>query len=185
MDALSSREILHIWEVGLRQHPLDRALTILNSAFPDAARDHLAALSIGQRDECLFAVREGTFGSRLDSLVVCPGCQGQLELALDMADLGVALDASHEDQTRPVQHMSSDGYELHFRLPNSLDLAAIVGFRDVVTARNLLVQRCVLQVLRDGIEVAVEALPEDVITALAAHMDTSDPLAALDIGLDC
>ena len=185
MYALSSREILHIWEVGLGQHPLDRALTILASAFPDAPHDHLAALSVGQRDECLFAVREGTFGSRLVSLVVCPACQGQLELALDMADLGVAPGTTPEGHVQPVQQMASDEYELQFRLPNSLDLAAIVGYRDVVNARNLLVQRCVLQVLRDGIEVAVEALPEDVITALAAHMDTSDPLAALDIGLDC
>ncbi len=185
MDALSSREILHIWEVGLGQHPLDRALTILASAFPDAPRDHLAALSVGQRDECLFAVREGTFGSRLASLVVCPACQGQLELTLDMADLDIAPDATPAGQVKPVQLMISDGYELQFRLPNSLDLAAIVGYRDVVTARNLLVQRCVLQTMHDGAEVAMESIPEPVIAAMAAQMDTCDPLAALDITLDC
>lgn len=185
MDALSSREILHIWEVGLGQHSLDRALTILASAFPCAPRDHLAALSIGQRDECLFAVREGTFGSRLASLVVCPACQGQLELTLDMADLDIAPNATTADQVQPVQHMISNDYELHYRLPNSLDLAAIVGYRDVATARNLLVQRCVLQAMQDGAEVAVESIPEPVIAAMAAQMDIHDPLAALDIALDC
>lgn len=186
MYALSSQEILHVWEVGLGQHPLDRALTILASAFPDVLQEHLTVLSVGQRDECLFAIRERTFGSRLVSLVVCPACQGQLELVLDMAaDLHVAPDATPAGQTQPIQQMTSDGYELHFRLPNSLDLAAIAGHRDVVTAHNLLVQRCVLQAMRDGVEVAVEALPEIVIAALAAQMDTSDPLAALDIGLNC
>lgn len=188
MDALSNQEILHIWEVGLGQHPLDRALTILKWAFPDVPHEHLRVLSVGQRDECLFAVRKRTFGSRLVSFVVCPACQGQLELMLNMADLHIAPDATPEgkmQELQKMQQMISDGFELHFRLPNSLDLAAIVGYQDVGAARNLLVQRCILRAMQNGVEVAVEAIPEIVIAALAAQMDTSDPLAALDVGLDC
>jgi hypothetical protein len=185
MYALSSQELLHIWEVGLGQHPLDRALTILASAFPGVPYEHLTLLSVGQRDECLFAVRKRAFGSSLVSFVVCPFCHGQLELMLDMAELHVAPDAAPRGEMQRVQQMNSDGYELQFRLPDSLDLAAIVGCKDVGTARNLLAQRCILRAVQDGVEVAVEAIPLLVITALAAQMDTSDPLAALDIGLDC
>ena len=54
-------------------------------------------------------------------------------------------------------------------------------------ARNLLVQRCVLQARsnRDGSDLAIETLPETLITALATHMDTCDPLATIDIPLEC
>jgi hypothetical protein len=185
MYTLSSQELLHIWEVGLGQHPLDRALTILASAFPGVPYEHLTLLSVGQRDECLFAVRESIFGSSLVSFVLCPFCQGQLELLLDMADLHIAPDAASEGKMQSVQQLTSDGYELQFRLPDSLDLAAIVGCKDASTARNLLVKRCILRAMQDGVEVAVEAIPELVISALAAQMDTCDPLAALDVGLDC
>src|SRR5437867_8750614 len=41
MRTLTGREILHIWEVGQRQHPLDRAMTMLHVAFPEATRDEL------------------------------------------------------------------------------------------------------------------------------------------------
>jgi hypothetical protein len=185
MYALSSQELLHIWEVGLGQHPLDRALTILASALPDAPYEHLALLSVGQRDECLFAVRERIFGSRLVSFVVCPACQGQLELMLDMADLHIAPDITPQGKVQVIQQMNSDGYELQFRLPDSLDLAAIAGCKDVGAARNLLAKRCILRAMQGGVEVAVETIPEIMIAALAAQMDRSDPLAALDIGLDC
>ncbi len=183
--ALSSQEILRVWEVALGQHPLDRALTILASAFPGVSQKQLTALSVGQRDECLFAVRERTFGSRLVSLAACPVCQGQLELMLDVADLHIAHDPDPTSLKQHVQQMTSDGYELQFRLPNSLDLAAIVGCQDIFIARNVLLHRCIVRAIHNDIEVAIEDLPETVIAALAEQMDTSDPLAALDIGLDC
>ncbi len=62
MRALSGQEILHAWEVGPRQHQLDRALTILEIAFPGSSREELVALSIGQRDAHLLMIRERTFG---------------------------------------------------------------------------------------------------------------------------
>ena len=81
------------------------------------------------------------------------------------------------------------GYELHFRLPTSLDLAAIAGCSDVAAARILLVRRCVLRVIQDGAEVDVDecmpALPEAVIAALAAQMAACDPQAEVEIDLNC
>jgi len=186
MRALSGQELVRVWEVGQGQHPLDQALTILASAFPEMSRDKLIALSVGQRDACLLAVREQTFGSRLVSLATCPSCQEKLEFVLNVADMQTAPTIEGAMKVAPtVQSMTIDGCELHFRLPNSLDLAAIVGSSDVVAARSLLVQRCVLQASQDGVEVAVEALPEMVITALAAQMEERDPLAEIQIDLDC
>lgn len=182
MHGLSAQELLLIWEVGLRQHPVDRALSILALALPQAPRDELLALSVGQRDAHLLAVREGTFGSQLAGFAECLTCQEHLEFMLDTADIRVAPDSESGDR---VQQVTIAGCELHFRLPNSRDLAAIAHCRDVATARNLLVQRCVLQASQDGGVVTVAALPETVINELAEHMVQCDPQAEVQLNLSC
>src|SRR5260221_5390778 len=101
MHTFSGQEIVRLWEIGISQHPLDRALTLLMAAFPEASRERLALLSIGRRDACLFALREQTFGSRLCSLAACPACGEQFEFALNTADLPVAarMEAAGEGYT--------------------------------------------------------------------------------------
>jgi len=185
MHALSGQEILRIWEVGLGQHPLDRALTMLEMAFPEYSQDELTEFSIGQRDAHLLAIRERTFGSRLVSMAECPACRERLEFVLNANELYVGPGTGIEDVEQKVHVMTIDDYELHFRLPNSLDLAAIAGCRDVAAARSLLVRCCVLQALQDGAEVAVESLPEIVTGALAARMAEYDPQAEMGLELTC
>jgi hypothetical protein len=182
MNALTGREILHIWEVGQGQHPLDRAMTMLHVAFPEATRDELIQLTIGQRDTCLLAVREQTFGTKLSSLAVCPACQGQVEFMLNTSEMRTSLDIKPDVY---VKHMTVDGYELHFRLPNSVDLSALVGYVDVAQARHLLLQRCIQQAIKDDIAVNVEDLPEAIVEALAALMDEYDPMAEMELELTC
>lgn len=182
MRTLSGQEIVRIWEVGLGQHPLDRALTILMSAFPEVARDTLITLSVGQRDSCLLTVREQTFGPRLVGLACCLSCQENLEFVLDIDDMQIAPTVK---PAGVMQSLTINGSKLQFRLPNSLDLAAIVGSPDVVAARNLLVRRCVLQAIQDGVDVEVGTLPETTIAALAEQMDKHDPLAEIRLDLDC
>ncbi len=194
MLALSGQEILHIWETGLGLHPIDQALIILGAAFPGTSRDTLAALSIGQRDRYLLAVRAHTFGSRLVALATCPQCREQVECVLDLAAMGLvpgvpaeAMPASSAftDTSSALQQMSVDGYELHFRLPNSLDLAAISNEQDVSNARNRLVQCCIVQAFHDGLPVAVEALPEPLIEVVTAKMVERDSLAEVGLELTC
>lgn len=182
MHALTGREILYIWEVGQEQHPLDRAMTMLHVAFPEAARDELVLLTIGQRDTRLLAMREQTFGTRLSSLAVCPSCQGEVEFILNTFEMRSFLENEAGTQ---VQQMTVDGYEVHFRLPNSVDLSALVGYSDVAQARQLLLSRCVVEASKDGIAVNVEDLPETVVEALAAQMDERDPQAEMELDLKC
>ena len=182
MQTLTGRDIVHIWEAGLRQHPLDRALTILTAAFPGVPIETLITLSVGQRDSCLLAVREQTFGPRLIGLVACPACQERVEIGLDITQLRIApsIRPGHNVQSALIEE-----FELHFRLPDSRDLAAIVGCADSAQARALLVRRCVVQALHNESEIAVEALPETAIAALAEQMDQRDPLAEILLDLDC
>src|SRR6266566_2195101 len=186
MYSLSVQEILRIWETGLRQHPVERALTILGVAFPEISRDDLLALSIGQRDARLLEVYQSTFGAQLAAFVVCQHCQEQLEFALDIADIGpgdegTALPAQPTDSTTVSIH----AFELRFRLPNSLDLAVIAHCQDVVTARHVLIERCILEARQGGETVALDGLPETVITSLAERMAKHDPLAVIEIDLHC
>ena len=198
MHGLSAQELLLIWEVGLRQHPLDRALTILALALPKAPRDELLALSVGQRDAHLLAVRERTFGEQLAGFAECSACQERLEFVLDVADMYLVPET--EDGTRGMQEsvgaslwaataqvheLTIEGYALRFRLPNSLDLAQVVRCGDVAAARTLLVQCCVLQASQDDGAVAVAALPETVLTTLVESMGQYDPQAEVQLNLSC
>jgi hypothetical protein len=191
MLALSRQDMLHIWEISLGQHPIDQALIILAAAFPETSREALAALSIGQRDSYLLAVRAHTFGSRLEALATCPQCREQVECVLDMTAMGivpgVAMPASspYTHTSNELQQVNIDGYEVHFRLPNSLDLAAIANDNDVDSARNRLAQRCLSPSYHDGLSVSVEALPEAVIKVVTAQMAERDPLAEMQLELTC
>ena len=189
MHSLSALEILRTWEIGSGQHPVDRALIILAAAFPELPRDVLVSLSVGQRDARLLDVRKWTFGSHLASFNECEKCQERLEFEFDVDDIRVAPGSECMDKEHKVM---CGGYELHFRLPTSLDLAAIAVCSDVPAARNLLVRRCVLRVIQDGAEVeagnadeCVTALPETVIAALAAQIAACDPQAEVVIDLTC
>jgi hypothetical protein len=179
---LSEQEILVIWERGLHQHPVERALTMLNVAMPEVAPAALLALSIGQRDARLLALREATFGARLESVVECLACRERLEFTLNVADIRVAGEGR---DTAGEQQATIDGYEVRFRLPNSRDLISIARLLDVEQARATLVQGCLIEAKRDGEILSITALPEPVIEALAEQMACLDPQAEVQLNLSC
>lgn len=182
VSALSEQDIIRIWEIGQARHPIDRALAIVAVVKPSMSWEELTTLPIGLRDSYLLSVRERTFGPQLDSRAQCPACDEPLEFVLNIDDVRVE---PLDDDTDGIHETSCDGYELRFRLPNSLDLAAAAGCDDVVIARNLLVQRCVLQVDRCGETIATEDLPESVITVLAEEMSERDAQADVQLNLNC
>lgn len=182
MRSLTAQALLRVWEVGVSAPPLDRALTILQTAFPAAARDELAALSIGRRNARLFNVRALTFGARLDGLAQCPACNAELAFSLDTPDLTGASDAPDADE---IHETASDGWQLRFRLPNGTDLEAMARCADISAARRLLIARCLAQAVHNGAEVSPQALPEAMIAELARQMVARDPHAEVELDLQC
>lgn len=180
MRPLFAPDILKVWEQGQAQHHLDKALTLLLAAFPDTTRDKLAVLSIGQRDAYLLALRELTFGTKLRCFAECPGCKEHLEFAIKTADIR-QLPLSGEKN----QELEIDEVQVRYRMPNSLDLAAIAGSGEVDTTRNLLVQRCVLEVIRNGDPVDFNELPAEVKAKLVAHMAEQEPQADVMLDIHC
>jgi hypothetical protein len=182
MRSLSAQNIIQIWEIGQGQHPIDRALTLLAFAYPDQLADNLAALSIGQRDWYLFTLRELTFGSQMESYAECPKCAERLEFCINVADIRVAESITLVNQ----EYMLTSGeFQLRFRLPNSKDLAAVVGYQDVNTVRRLIGQRCILEVSCDGVAVTDWELSPAVLDQLALQMAQCDPQAEVLLNLDC
>jgi hypothetical protein len=182
MSGLTAQDVLHIWETGLSQHPVDRALTILAQAYPEIPRGQLALYSVGRRDALLLALREKTFSARLDALEECRACRTPLEFSLDATHLRLT-GAQAPDET--VFRLSTDGYAIEYRLLNSFDLAAIAVCADEETARALLIERCILKASAEGEEVSAERLPESVTVELSAQLAARDAQAEIELELLC
>src|SRR5262249_23012506 len=80
--------------------------------------------------------------------------------------------------------VSAEGYEVAFRLPDSLDLLA-VGDGGEEAARHRLLGRCVLRASRNGEETPADGLPGGVLGAVLEHMAGADPQAEVRLALAC
>lgn len=179
-SALTTAALLDVWERGLSEKPLQRALSLLAAAHPATSLAQLQELSIGQRDAQLIELREALFGSQLTCLVPCPQCGERLEITLDttqLRSLPAASGATHS--------LAAGGCEIQFRLPNSADMLLIANLPDPAHARQTLLERCVRQVARDGQPLATTDLPPSVVEDLAGRMAQLDPQADIQIALDC
>ena len=140
----------------------------------------MAELSIGQRDAYLLKLRELTFGSTLNCFAECPGVRSVWNSSFvhQIFDL---LPASFEKN-----HELEIGEALvQYRMPNSLDLAAVAECKDVETACDLLMRRCILQVIHEGAAVDWSELPALAKEKLAAHMAEQEPQADVVLNLHC
>lgn len=179
MRVLSDQLLIAVWDRGLDRHPVDRALLLLAQAFPDQAPSKLASLTVGQRNARLLELRTHTFGPQLNGITRCPQCNETLEFAVDSTTL-------HVPEPEALEYtLTVDGLSLQFRLLNSLDLAAIAHLRDVATARQQLIERCLLQALHDEEAVLFSELPESVIPKLGDAVAECDPHAEMLFTLEC
>jgi hypothetical protein len=181
MRALSAGELLDVWEAGFAQAPTERALALLAVACPETSRDALATLSIGQRDAQLLALREGLWGSHMEAVVVCPGCNGRLELPLSTRQM---LSSSQRAQSGEIS-LSIAEYEMTLRVPTSLDVIAAAGESDPEGCRMLMLERCLTSVLKEGAPVDSGTLPTEVIGSVMTCMAEADPLADIQLDLTC
>ncbi len=179
MRAPSAAELLAAWEQALGQPPLARPLALLSSVTGEG-QERLALLGVGERDARLLSLRELTFGPRLLSVADCPACGERLEMSFEVAELRAA--------PSPVQEtyaLTLDGHEVLFRLPNTLDLAALAPGADEGAARRRLLERCLLSARRGDDEVAAADLPPEVLEAVAERMGEADPQGDVQLALAC
>jgi hypothetical protein len=172
MRPLSASKLLSAWERGSGQPPVERALLLLKAGCPEQTTEQLAQLSIGRRDSLLMNLREGTFGSRFVSQLICKKCGERLELAFNVSDIDVAP----QGEDTETLTLNADGYEVVFRLPNSQDVRAATARNDAGSDHEqLLFQRCMLRVTRDGVEDSVAGLPSLLVEMVIECMAKADP----------
>ncbi len=179
MRALLASELLDLWEQGQGEPPTRRALVLL-AAGCDQPIDALARLPVGERDARLFALRESTFGSRLTSVATCAGCGERLELSFDASHLSAAGQQIEDELSLDV-----DGYQVCFRVPNSLDLMAAANLKETGAARTLLLEKCIRSAEQRGDEITAAQLPENVVERISARMREADPQADIQLALKC
>ena len=180
MRSLSAEEVLRVWERGLEQLPLQRALVLLEAACPESTPQGLASMSIGRRDASLLQLRELAFGSRMTGCAVCQSCGESLEIDLLVSDLlQLAGDAEPG-----VLALAAAGHEFTFRNVNSLDLAACRG-ASPEQMRRLLFARCLLTAQTEGREIPAEQVPEEVVQTAVEEAVKADPQANLEIVVAC
>jgi hypothetical protein len=170
---MNATQLLNAWELGLSQHPVQRALTLL-LLMGDVAWEELAALPIGVRDARLLALRQKLFGGLLACVASCPRCGEKLELSFDASQI---QSPPHKPTTTEVA-IENEGKAVRFRLPTSTDLLALVGEQNTQVAEQHLLHRCLL----DG---ATTPLPQAVMDEVGARMAQADPQSNVQLALQC
>jgi hypothetical protein len=179
MRSLAAKEVLQVWEWGQDKHPLDRALALLQLAYPELAPEQLHSLSVGQRNGRLLSLREVILGPALKGFAKCTQCGAELEFSVEVAAI------RHPEPDAQEYSLQMDGLSLRFRLLNSLDLAAIVGQGDVEEARRALIERCLLEATQEGQPLRANELTEPALAALMDAMSEHDPQAETRFQLTC
>jgi hypothetical protein len=194
MRSLTAQDILAVWEAGRDQHPVDRALTVLEYGFPDLKREHSARLPLGQRDGMLLRMRAATFGDMMTSFVRCPKCGEQLEFPISCSAIsgpgGAISDqqsgASGRRSEAPKEFSLRHGkIQIRFRLLDSFDLAAAAAGANLDAARQELLKRCVLSAKQEKRKLSADELPKAVAARLAVRLAELDPLSELNLDLTC
>jgi hypothetical protein len=185
-------EILDAWESALPRRPAGRALALLE-ATSELGADRLAALSLGQRDRLLFALREQLFGPELVSLAECPKCAATVQFSCNTHDLAAAAaveptsmsTSGGDDDGRVTRRFVHGEHEVVHRLLDSTDLLSLSPSDTPEAARRRLIDRCVLRATRGGVPIAAGDLPADVRAALVQALGKADDGADLQMSFIC
>ena len=183
MRSLSEQDILSIWEAGLHQHPVEKAITILALTDPQHSCTGALAMSVGQRDAHLLTIRESLFGAQFAGYAECPQCSEPLEFTFGTDDIRMA--APEREDHRAAFSFQHDNYQVQARLPNSADLFAMAGCHSVEVARAILLERCITHATHQGIDISVTELPAIVIAALGEAVIELDPHNEIRLELVC
>ncbi|MFJ3306444.1 hypothetical protein ACIPSA_25635 [Streptomyces sp. NPDC086549] len=170
MDTVSAAELLDAWEAGWGRDPLRRGLALLAAArrtTPAAA----AEVPVGHRDRALFAFRAALFGTAVDAVSRCPGCDTEVEVAFDQGELLAQNEAAAGDGDGAT--VRAGGRDVPVRMPTSADLAAVLD-AGVPDAEEALVRRC-----------APPGAPAPAVGEVAEAWTAADPLIDPRVGLAC
>jgi len=118
----------------------------------------------------------------MDCWADCPACRERLEFSTKTSQMRIV---ELQEPAVAEYQVQVGEWELRYRLPNSWDLATIVGMKDYERAARRLRQRCLLRAKRQGSEVGYEDLPSEAIGAMVESIAAGDPQAEILLDLNC
>jgi len=180
MKTLSNSELITVWERGVCDHPLDRALILL-SAYSCESADALARLDIASRDTRLIEMYTHLFGPDLHAFGHCPACKQPLEYTLSANKLLESVPAPNPEAFA----VKSDSFSMQLRLPDTLDLRALAGCSDHESALKLLSERCVVEAMLDGAPVEPGTLSPQMIETVSSALEAANSRAEILLNLNC
>ena len=167
MQAIETGLLVSAWERGQAQHPLYRALTLLQVASPDQTIGGLARLTVGERDRRLLELRQKLFGSQFEAVAGCPHCQEKLDVSFSASQLPAASEPAVS-----VDVAVGSG-AIAVRLPNTIDLLEVVS-AEPERREMALLERC-----------AGTNLSGSAAETVQAKMAEMDPMAQVEMDLTC
>ncbi|WP_444997845.1 T4 family baseplate hub assembly chaperone [Aliikangiella sp. IMCC44359] len=183
MSQLSAEKLLAAWEQGLDRPILEKVMILLMASYPEIKPDTFLNMSIGQRDQYLFKLRQSLFGQQLFNSVNCPQCEERLEWENKVSDfLAVENDFSKLQDSLFIE---VEGYKVFFRLPNSIDISSVLLINDLNLSEQYLLQKCIKKSEYQGSECKLEDLPEKIYQELSQAIERLDSQAEILINLKC
>ncbi len=171
MIRFSELDLLTAWAEGAGGPAVTRAVAVAARAAPHP--ESVSEWTIGRRDALLLEVHAAAFGDAIELVTACPACGQELELGVAVEDVR----SRHGDAEAEHELVDpASGARVAFRLPSSTDLLVVTAIEDVMAARQLLAERCVLGDV---------ALPESTVAALTARVAELDPQADIRLALVC
>ena len=179
--APSSWDVIRAWEAAGGGDGAGRCISMLTAMRPQMDKESAAALPLGMRDSLLMELRTALFGDAIEAFAECPQCLERLEYAFPVSEL---CQGGKAPLKGPII-VEASGYRVQLRLLDSDDLAAAGACSGIEEARRSLLKRSVIGTWRDSHAAAIEDLPAVVIERVSDALAEADPLADLNIDLQC
>jgi hypothetical protein len=181
MQLVGTRDLLALWDAGAGLDALGRALVLARHA-ADGDPTWAETAPIGHVVARLLEFRSAALEQPLEAVACCPRCPAQVEIPVDPCAL-LALEAKIVDEP---QTLELDGWSVVWRPLTLVDIQQAARYDDVPAAELELVRRCVLSAVDgSGATLPGDRLPPSVRTALAAEIESADPLSELLLDVTC
>jgi hypothetical protein len=166
MRALTTAEVLSLWERTRGQKPLRQALEWLACAAPERSREEWAAQPVGRVCFALFRLRSMMFGPDMPAIAACPRCEERIEFAFQCQ---AVLPEPESVGSSARMTIGAGGRSMEIRLPSAADLLASSSAEE-------LLERCAGSVVDDA---------SLWLRAASAGVAEADPLAETMLDLTC
>ncbi len=181
MRALTTLDLVDIWEQGSASGYAERALLLVSRTHPDIPDEQLEAMPLGVRDDLLLQLRQQLFGSRLESVVSCPKCRESLEISVDANELRAGRESSNGSRTE----WTTGDLSVRFRVPTAGDFRDLEEYRDPEDVRRRLLERCVVEARRGGEPIEPLQLTREETIALGELIAQADPHGEVLLNARC